>query len=325
MEKVRDLGQIQRVNLREVWPHEASDFSPWLAEHIEDLGASLGMELELQSLEKPVGAFSLDLFAREVGTNRNVIVENQLESTNHDHLGKLLTYAAGCDSNVIVWIAREFRDEHRQALDWLNQHTDEDTEFFGVLIEVWTIDNSRPAPNFMPVIAPNQWQREAVRNVRGRNISPRRLQYQSFFQDLIDDLRDRNFTTASKGQPQNWYSFATGFGQRLQFGANFGQGNIARVELYIDAHDKEWNKEFFDRLLEQTEFIESKLQSKLEWERLDERRACRVAVVRPGSIDDEERELKEIRDWMVERLLDFKQKLSPILKVVLQEQDSSNL
>ena len=189
MNETESLGHIQRVDLRQAWPHEAADFTPWLAEHLVDLGEALGLDLELQAQEAPVGKFSLDLLARVTGTNETVIIENQLEPTDHDHLGKLLTYAGGCDADVIVWLAREFRDEHRQALDWLNQRTVDDTRFFGVVVEVWTIDDSRPAPHFTMVAAPNEWRREAVRNVRQGNLSDKNRRYERFFQSLIDALR----------------------------------------------------------------------------------------------------------------------------------------
>ena len=181
MAESSELGRIEKGDLREAWPHEAADFTPWLAEHISELGNALGLELELQSQEAPIGTFSLDLLARVSGTNRTVIIENQLEPTNHDHLGKLLTYAGGCDAHVIIWVAKDFRDEHRQSLDWLNQRTDEDTEFYGVVVEVWKIDGSRPAPHFNMVVTPNEWHHEAADTVRLGNISDKNLRYKSFF------------------------------------------------------------------------------------------------------------------------------------------------
>ena len=131
-----DLARIERIDLREMWPNEASDFTPWLAENISELGIALGMDLEVETEEAPVGSYSLDVLAHESGTGRPVVIENQLGATEHSHLGQLLTYAAGYDANVIVWIAKEFRDEHRAALDLLNSRTGEDSEFFGVEVEL---------------------------------------------------------------------------------------------------------------------------------------------------------------------------------------------
>ena len=323
MMEAAGLGRIEKADLREAWPHEAADFTPWLADHVSELGTALGLELELESEEAPVGKFSLDLLARDTGTNRTVIIENQLEPTDHDHLGKLLTYAGGYDANVIVWVAKDFRDEHRQALDWLNQHTDEDTEFFGVVVEVWKIDGSRPAPHFNMVAAPNEWRREAVRSVREAKASDKNLRYQAFFQELMDALRERGFTNARKAQLQSWYYFSAGHAQRVQYGATFAQGKRARIEVYIDNTDRDWNKTLFDRLMERKESIESDLSEILEWERLDNRRASRIAVVRQGSIDDEPETLKEIEDWMIDKLLDFKGVFDPRLDELATDHRSS--
>ena len=250
MADLSGLGRIEKAELRAAWPNESNDFTPWLADNISELGKVLGLELELQTREARVGAFTLDLLALESGTNRTVIIENQLQPTNHDHLGKLLTYAGGCDAQVIIWVAREFRDEHRQAIDWLNQRTDEETEFYGIVVEVWTIDGSRPAPYFNMVATPNEWQREATETIRLGNTSDRNVRYQSFFQNLIDTLREQGFTNVFKAQPQGWYSFSAGYGPRAQYGACFGQGGTVRVEVYIDSNDKDWNKTLFDQLIE---------------------------------------------------------------------------
>ena len=115
MTTMQGLGTIERVDIREIWPNEAADFTPWLAENLATLGKALGLDLEFQAQEAPVGGYSLDILARDVQSGRPVVIENQLGQTDHTHLGQLLTYAAGFDANVIVWIAKEFRDEHRQA------------------------------------------------------------------------------------------------------------------------------------------------------------------------------------------------------------------
>ena len=152
-----NLAKIERVDLREAWPNEAQDFTPWLADNIAELGEALGMDLGEPQTEVPVGSFKLDILATNLGSKRYVIIENQLDETDHDHLGKLLTYAAGYDAETIVWIAKTFRDAHRQALEWLNQRTGVDTRCFGVVLELFQLDDGRLAPYFYPVVTPNEW------------------------------------------------------------------------------------------------------------------------------------------------------------------------
>ena len=310
MSTEQTLANIDRVELRDVWPDEASDFTAWLADNISKLGTALGLELELRQREADVGRYSLDILASDLNRDRPVVIENQLETTDHDHLGKLLTYAAGFDANVIVWLTREFRDEHRQAIDWLNQRTGEDTLFFGVVVELWKIDESRPAPHFNLVATPNDWRKESVSRATEQkpgSTTAKGERYRSFFQRLIDSLReDHRFTTAKLGQPQNWYSFASGYGQLFRYSANFTRDNQARVEVYIDSPDADKPRTLFDGLKQHQDRIEEELGYALDWQPLDDRRACRVATVRNGTIDDSDDVLEEIHNWMVQRLLDFR-------------------
>ncbi|WP_293813939.1 DUF4268 domain-containing protein [uncultured Parolsenella sp.] len=156
-----DLGTIKKVGLKSVWPHEALDFTKWLAEEssLALLSEAVGMDLELREVESAVGSFRADIYAADTATNARVIIENQLEDTNHDHLGKIITYAAGKDAQAVIWIVRHARDEHRQAIEWLNAHTDDEAAFFLVEIEVWSIGDSLPAPRFNVVEQPNEWAR----------------------------------------------------------------------------------------------------------------------------------------------------------------------
>ena len=308
-----ELSDIQNVDLREVWPNEAADFTPWLAENISKLGEALSLELELQSREAPVGSYSLDLLAHDLGSDRPVIIENQLEATDHRHLGQLLTYASGYDAHVAVWIAKEFRDEHRQALDWLNQRSDENTEFFGVVIEVWEIDDSRPAPHFKLVATPNDWRKGKVTTKQEGATSERGEAYRDFFQGLIDRLREEyQFTNIRKAQPQSSSRFSTGHG-RIHYSTMLDSDRRAKVHVRIGSDNKDWNKDLFDRLLEDKEAIESELQESLKWERLENLKVSRIAAVRQGSIDDDEETLEEIQEWMIDKLLKFKQVFGPRL------------
>jgi hypothetical protein len=310
-----DFGEIKPVDIRDIWPNEATDFTPWLIDNIDRLGQALGMEIEVQEREADVGDFSLDIMAKDLGTGRTVVIENQLTETDHDHLGKLLTYAGGFDAGVLVWIAKELRDEHRKALEWLNEQTGPDVDCFGVVIEVIRIDNSKPAFNFKPVVFPNEWQKEKggsrpVASAKGEA-------YRAYFQSLIDELRTKHkFTNARVGQPNNWYSFSSGL-RGVILSNSFAQGGKVRAEFYIDLQDKDQNKNLFDRLLEQRVEIEKEYGVVFTWERLDDRRASRIAVYREGSIDDPAETQTELLQWSIKNLLRLKQVLLPKAKAIL--------
>ena len=318
-----NLGSLEKIeDLRTVWPNEAQDFTPWLAENISKLGDALGMELEADTPEASVGRFSLDLLASDIGSGsaRPVVIENQLEETNHDHLGKLLTYAAGFDANVLVWIAKKFRDEHREALNLLNRRTGEDTNFFGVELELWKIDNSLPAVNFNVVATPDNWRRQTESTLQGENNnSERNDQYREFFQRLIDTLVERRFTGPRKTQPYSGFGFTSGT-RGIAYRSDFRQNNIVRVALYIDRGDDggAWNKKVFDQLQGNRDAIESNIGESLEWDYVEERRSCAIQITRPGSIGVAPEELEEIREWMVERLLKFKEVFVPRLAELVE-------
>ena len=310
-----DFGEIKQVDIRNIWPNEATDFTPWLVDNIDRLGQALGIEIEVQEREADVGDFSLDIMAKDLGTGRIVVIENQLTQTDHDHLGKLLTYAGGFDAGVLVWIAKELRDEHRKALEWLNEHTGPDVDFFGVVIEVVRIDDSKPAFNFKPVVFPNEWQKDKggsrpVASAKGEA-------YRAYFQDLIDELRTKHkFTGARVGQPQSWYAFSSGV-RGVIFSNSFAQGGKVRAEVYIDMQDKDQNKNLFDRLLEQQAAIEKEYGAGLKWERLDDKRASRIAAYREGSIDAPAETRAELLQWSIENLLRLKKVILPQAKAIL--------
>jgi hypothetical protein len=309
-----DFGVLKKVNIQEIWKNEASEFTVWLCNNLSALGVVLEMELELEKREADVGDFSLDILARDIGRNRLVVIENQFGRTDHKHLGQLLTYAAGYDSSAVVWIAEELREEHRQTLDWLNQNTTDNIDFYGVVIEVLRIDNSKPAYNFKLVAFPNEWRKTNISS--GSQPSEKREAYRVYFQNLIDALRTRNFTNAQKGQLQSWYSFSSGL-QGIIYSNSFAQGGRVRAELYIDRGDAKLNKDIFDKLLTNKIEIEKEFGEALEWERLDSKRASRIAIYRPGSIEEDDKILEEIKDWSIERLLKFKKVFAPIIKKYL--------
>ena len=168
------LGKLEKIkDLRSVWKHEANDFTKWLSEeeNLNTLGEEIGIDIELISTEAKTGSFSTDILASESNTNNKIIIENQLESTDHDHLGKIITYASGHDAKTIIWIVKEVREEHRQAIDWLNEHTDEEINIFLCKIELWKIGNSEIAPKFQIVSSPNNWTKTVKKSADNKKTS----------------------------------------------------------------------------------------------------------------------------------------------------------
>ena len=299
-----EFGNIQYLKMHDVWKSEAANFTPWIVEKIEEIGALLGYEFEHIQREAPVGDFSLDILAKDLGTNRLVVIENQYGKTDHDHLGKLLTYTAGYEAKIIIIISEEFRDEHKKALEWLNENTVDDVEFYGLSVTVLKVDESKPAYRFNIVVAPNGWQKNALMGSNNQN-SEKAEKYKQFFQLVLDDLREKKFSNAQKAQPQNWYTFSSGI-NGFSISINFSKRSTARVELYIDCGDVEKNKSRFDKLFSDKDNIESELKQQLLWERLEDKQASRVAVEIKGTINDTEEELEKIRVWMIKYVIIFK-------------------
>ena len=207
------LGKLEKVkDLRSVWPHEANDFTKWLAkeENLATLGDEIGIDIELKSTEAKTGSFSTDILAVEANTDNKIIIENQLEATNHDHLGKIITYASGHDARTIIWIVKEAREEHRQAIDWLNEHTDEDINIFLCKIELWKIGDSAIAPKFQIVSSPNNWSKTIKRSIDNNVSDTKMLQYQ-YWAKLSDEI-DNNYSKFNSRKPkaQHWYNLAIG-------------------------------------------------------------------------------------------------------------------
>lgn len=211
---VSPAGRLEPVDIKSSWPREDSDFTPWLAneDSLVLLGDTLGLELELVETEKGVGAFRADIVCKDTADGSFVLIENQLERTDHTHLGQILTYAAGLSAVTIVWIASRFREEHRAALDWLNENTNDKLEFFGLEIELWRIGNSLPAPKFNMVCKPNDWVKGAIRRILDSpEITPTKALQQEFWQYFRDHCDGKGFHfKPTKASPHHWMDMAVG-------------------------------------------------------------------------------------------------------------------
>ena len=310
------LGRLSRIDARAVWAHEAHGFTPWLRQNIALLGEALGLEVEVES-EVAVGAFAVDLAGKELATGRPLIIENQLTATDHGHLGQLLTYAAGLDAAVVVWIAPKFRDEHRQAIDWLNLHTDDKLDFFGIELELLRINDSLPAPHFKVVAQPNQWTETVKKAAAGGPASELAARYQRFLEAALEAFKARRpgVTSASRVGAQNWFSFSAGR-TGFVFSWAFAQGKKFRTELYIDTGDHNANKAAFDKLAGMAEQLTSTLGLPISWERLDDRRASRLAVYYPGAVGAVPDEDTALVSWAVQSMAKMNDLFRPLVKTI---------
>ena len=311
------LGKLEHVNVREVWPVESDDFTPWLAENLDELGDILGMELQLEDTEVPVGKFSLDILARDTREDQFVAIENQLEISDHRHLGQLLTYTAGVAAQTIIWVATDFTHEHKAALVWLNEYTAESIRFFGIVVEVVKIGDSDWAPLLQIASTPPEWSREAPYEPVV-DLSPTAQRYVNFWKPLLEDMNSKHRWNVSTHNSRSSQSAGSGF-SFINWVMRLTWEGEARVELVIRSSDESWNKTVFEALLEKKEDIETSLGVKLAWERLEGQKSSRVVLHRPGSIDDSEAELTQIRTWMADNVIRFKDVFQPHIGEVVRD------
>ena len=313
-----DVTTLAPVNIRDVWPDEAADFTPWLGDNLHLLGQALGLDLELVEIEVPTGSFSLDVLATDTGRRCTVIIENQLDRTDHDHLGKLLTYASGHNSGVAVWISTEMRDEHRQAIDWLNQRTGTDTEFYGVEVRAVRIDQSRPACLFDVVARPNETRKAVVDRGRPEQTGDRERN-RLFWEGVLDQLRDvHGLTNRRNGSLGTWQGVPSEI-PWIRYNTWFDAGGKAYVHFSLESNETNVNKLLFDRMEAEKHEIETKFGQPLDWERLNRLKSSRLGVSRTAQIDDSDDKLRETGDWMVDCTVRFNEQVMPIVRTLAAE------
>ncbi|RAO29988.1 hypothetical protein PSN13_05187 [Micromonospora saelicesensis] len=292
------LARLEAVNARDVWPHEAHDFTPWLLANPEALGDALGMDLELSAAEHPVGTFALDLIGVDRATGEMVIIENQLAPTDHVHLGQLLTYAGGTDAVNVIWIATRFREEHRAALDWLNTRTDESTRFFGVEVGVVRIGSSPPAPLMRLVAQPNDWGKSVKAKTQAEGGSSKGQAYQKFWMQMLAELSGRqlNWTRSRKGLMQNWLAMPSGT-TGITFNCSFGRSGLCS-EIFFESPDPAVNDARLAAAQAKRELIERTYGGPLTFDPLIGKKGCRIADHRAGQIGLTEN-WQEYVEWFI--------------------------
>lgn len=285
------------------------NFTPWLAQedHLGFLSDVLGLELELEAQEKAVGPFRADLLCKNVGSDEWVLIENQLERTDHTHLGQLLTYASGLEAVTIIWIAARFTEEHRSTLDWLNRITDESFRFFGIEIELWRIGNSPVAPKFNVVSKPNNWSRsvhQAARAIDDSELSEIRVKQRAFWDALHAALDHARGPVSGnrKAQPQSWMTYSIGRSEFALGAVTIRRTNQIRAEFYVDGPHAEG---YFLALESQKDAIETELGYAVVWERMPQRQACRISHYLDDADLDDEADWPRQHEWLTKKLNDF--------------------
>lgn len=306
------LSKIDKVDLREVWKHEALDFTNWLAkpENLELLSDEIGIGISLIQTEASVGNFNVDILAEEENTGRKIIIENQLDSTNHDHLGKIITYASGLDAEIIVWIVKSVRDEHKQAIDWLNEHTDDKINVFAIQMEVWKIADSPYAPKFRIIAEPNDWAKAVKKVTTKSELTDTKLLQLEFWSKFKEYVQDNNANIKlRKTRPQHWYNIAFG-------------SSSAHISLTINSQSEQMacgiyipdSKLLFAALLKNKDKIENELSEQLDWEELPDKKASRIILKTDGDLFNQDN-WEQYHSWMLEKVADFQKVFGKYVKL----------
>lgn len=294
------FGRLESVDVRNLWKHEQYDFSAWLSkpENIDYLSDELGLTLTDIQTEVFVGSYRCDVVAKDETSGIQVVIENQLEASNHDHLGKIITYASGLNASVIVWIVTEAKEEHRSAIEWLNNNTSQGISFFLIELHAYKIGDSLPAPKFEVIEKPNGFIKyNKVSKDEGDTISrAKRFEFWTKFNEVL----------IAKGKPFNvrkpstdhWYDVAIGTSKaHISINLVNKEGKIV-LELYIPD-----DKFLFDMLHEQQVEIETELNMSFEWERLDKKKASRIKYTIPGLNFEDQSNYGELMDRAIECVL----------------------
>jgi len=296
----KNLAKLQKIDLRDVWGIEP-DFTNWLAqkENLDLLGEEIGVDIKPIKTEANVGQFKVDILAEEESSGRKIIIENQLEDTNHDHLGKIITYASGYDAEIIIWVVRDVREEHQRAVEWLNEHTDEKTGYFLIKVELWQIEGSNPAPKFDVLVSPNEWAKAIKASPAGGELSDTKLQQLDFWTKFKGFVRAKDTRIRLQTpRPQHWYDVSMGSSEAHVALTINTRENLLGCEIYISR-----NKELFKFLQERKEELEKEIGEQAEW--VDAAVASRIKIKKEIPDLFSQSEAENYYVWLYEKTVQF--------------------
>ncbi|MBI4243215.1 MAG: DUF4268 domain-containing protein [Planctomycetes bacterium] len=301
----QNLAKLKKIDLRDVWGIEP-DFTNWLAqkENLDLLSEEIGVDIKPIKTEANIGQFKVDILAEEEISGRKIIIENQLEDTNHDHLGKIITYASGYDAEIIIWVVRDVREEHQRAVEWLNEHTDEKTGYFLIKVELWQIEGSNPAPKFEILVSPNEWAKAIKASPAGGELSDTKLQQLDFWTKFKGFVRAKDtHIRLQTPRPQHWYDVSMGSSEAHVALTINSRENLLGCEIYISR-----NKELFNFLQEHKGEIEKEIGEQAEW--VDAAVASRTKIKKKVSDLFSQSEAENYFAWLYEKTVLFQKVFS---------------
>jgi hypothetical protein len=304
-----NLGKLKRLPARQIWNDEARDFTPWLFDNITELGQTLGLELQVERTEVACGPYSADIFAIDTLTSQRVVIENQIGKTDHDHLGKCLTYTAVLEATTIVWIATEFTPEHQKTLDWLNDHTRDEISFYGVQLELWQIDDSKPASRFNLLCKPNVAVRQAALTLSELSDTKRmQLDFWTKFYNKL--LATKKIGSLQTPRGQYWYDIAVGK-SNIHISNTFNTDQFAvGLRIYVRHQIADQMLPFLQQ--HQSE-IHAAAGTEMNWNPNPNARDKVITVTRTFDPENEKSQ-EEILDWLVKLTITMRECLIRILK-----------
>lgn len=324
--KVNSLGRLTKVDLRGIFASEAAAFTPWLAqpENLGLLAETIGVELQYEAQEKEVGPFRADILCKDTASDSWVLIENQIERTDHTHLGQLLTYAAGLQAVTIVWIAERFTEEHRATLDWLNERTDDQINFFGLEIELWKIGDSPVAPKFNIVSQPNDWSRTVQAAARESGAITEHKQKQLQFWIAFREYMEKNSKIrCQNAYPQHWMNHSIGrTGFHLASIASMWNSatGTSKPEIRVDLIlSGEPAKQHFAALERHREEIEGACGLPLTWHNPTGKNMCRIYTRKDADFLQEQLWPQQ-QQWLRENLELFQRVFAPLIQNLDDEQ-----
>ncbi len=307
------VSRLEVVPIREAFKHEAHHFTRWLEEHIEALEDRIGVKMTVIQREKDVGDFNVDLLCEDANGHA-IIIENQLEKTDHSHLGQLLTYLVNLDAKTAIWIASEPRPEHKRVIDWLNESTPSDISFYLIKVEAIRIVDSPFAPLFTVLIAPDNQAK--IVGEKKKEWANSHLQREEFWKGLLERSRKNKIILFSAVSPSRYDYINTGAGKTGIYYTYKLRKDDTEINLYIDLKTGEKNKQIYDELYKDKEEIEKAFGEKLEWDRGDNKRSSLILKrYQEGGLSTPEK-WEELQDKLIDGMDRFHKAIDHKLNII---------